>query len=597
MVELLSSTGSTTNAIRRIETYLTAATNEPAADLLKVKAGELWIGHARELARAGKPTGETLVSFTNALAQARGHLNGVITQFTNSTHVGRAWLNLGWALWEEGMLLDSTARVQESEAAFRTASEKLTRSEDQAAAVFKWADAQVRLGQNRAAATNYARLLKDFADLAQVKTALFDKAYAQLVRAHIELNDLDAAESFLKQLRDEFQNNTATEESILLFGEALRVNKPERARVLFQEFAAKYPASPLLGEVRFAEARTHEAEGDFATALQKHETWLQAFTNHPVRANVEFQRCVLLDQAGSRTNALSAFTSFVSRYGTNALAPAAQTWIADYFRNQEQLREAELNYQKVFQNTNWAATPLAYHARMMAARTAFQRQGYSDARSYLTNLINDPMCPADMKPEAWFALGDMFAEEPITGSTNALHNFVQAAAVFERVATQYPTNDIALLATARKGDCHFQIASHPSYAESYIVASNAYWTVLHSNKKLPAKTRNQAEFGLGRVLERMADRKTNGERQTLRKAALDHYLNIVYGDGVEGQKADPVYLKMAGREAGRLAEELGETDAAIELYKRLSTSAPAAKSLWQSRITLLENSKARRETF
>jgi hypothetical protein len=265
--------------------------------------------------------------------------------------------------------------------------------------------------------------------------------------------------------------------------------------------------------------------------------------------------------------------------------------------SQEQLREAELNYQKVFQNANWAGMPLAYHARMMAARTAFQRQGYSDARSYLTNLINDPKCPPEMKPEAWFALGDMFAEEPITGSTNALHNFLQAAAVFERVATQYPTNDIALLATARKGDCHFQIASHPNYADSYIVASNAYRTVLNSERNLPAKVRNQAEFGLGRLLERMADRKPDEERQALRKSALNHYLNIVYGEGVDGQRADPFYLKLAGREAGRLAEELGDTEAAIQLYKRLSMAAPAAKSLWESRITLLENGKARRETL
>jgi TolA-binding protein len=597
VVELLSSTGETTNAIRRIETYLAAATNEPAADLLKMKAGELWIGRGREIGRAGKPEGEALVMFTNALAQARAHLNGVITQFTNSTHIGRAWLNLGWASWEEGMLLDGPARVQESEAAFRTASEKLSRSDDQAVAIYKMADAQVRLRQTKTAATNYARLLRDYADLPQVKNGLFDKAYAQLVRVNIELNDLEAAESHLKKLREEFPKSPATEEALFLFGQAVMMSKPEQARTVFQEFVGQFPASPLLAEVRFAEARTYGVEGDFGTAVQKHESWLQTFTNHPVRAEVEFERGVLLDKAGGRTNALSAFSEFIARHATSPLAPAAQMWVADYFISQEQLREAELNYQKVFQNTNWAGTPLAYLARMEAARTAFKRQGYSDARSYLTNLINDPKCPPELKPQAWYALGDMFVEEPITGSTNALHNFVQAAAVFDRVATQYPTNDIALLAIARKGDCHFQIASHPNYAESYTVASNAYWTVLKTDRKLPVKVRNQAEFGLARVLEKMADGKKDEERTGLRKAALNHYLNVVYGDGVEGQKSDPQYLKWAGREAGRLAEELGETDAAIELYKRLSTSAPAAKTLWESRITLLENGKKRRETL
>jgi tetratricopeptide (TPR) repeat protein len=226
---------------------------------------------------------------------------------------------------------------------------------------------------------------------------------------------------------------------------------------------------------------------------------------------------------------------------------------------------------------------------MMAARTAFRRQGYADARSYLTTLVNDPKCPADLKPEAWFALGDIFMEEPITGSTNALHNFIQAAAVFERIATQFSTNEIALLATAKKGDCYFQMASHTNYIESYTIASNAYATVLSSRANVSAKVRNQAEFGLARVLERMADGKAEKDRNALRKSALNHYLNIVYGDAESPRKSDPFYMKLAGREAGRLSEDLGEREAAIELYKRLSEVVPAAKSLWQSRLAALRS--------
>jgi hypothetical protein len=51
-------------------------------------------------------------------------------------------------------------------------------------------------------------------------------------------------------------------------------------------------------------------------------------------------------------------------------------------------------------------------------------------------------------------------------------------------------------------------------------------------------------------------------------------------------------LKLAGREAGRLAEELGEKRAAIELYKRLSKDVPAAKSLWENRLSLLQEKSA-----
>ena len=593
-VELLSGSSQVTNAIRRLETYLSVTTNEPAADLLKVKAGELWIERARNLT-SGSRTEGTVAATTNAIGQARAHFNGVITQYTNSTYLGRAWLNLGWANWEEGLLLEQPAKVQESESAFRTASEKLTRSDDQALAIFKLADSQMYLRKSGAAVTNYLRVLREYGDLPQVKNAVFSKAYAQLINAYIDLGDLGAAEGALSEVRAAFPKSPETEEALFRVGQAaLQNGDTQKARLLFQDFLKEYPSSPLAGEVRFAEARTYGAEGNFAAALERHEGWLQSYTNHALRAEVEFQKAVLLDKAGQITNALSAFTSFVARYPTSGRAPEAQMWVGDYFLSQEQLREAELSYQKLFQNTNWSHSPLAYHARMMAARTAFRRQGYNDARSYLTTLINDPKCPADLKPEAWFALGDIFMEEPITGSTNALHNFTQAAAVFERVATQYPTNVIALLATARKGDCYFQMASHTNYVDSYAVASNAYNTVLTSKAELPVQARNQAAFGLGRVLEKMAQGKKEAERDSLKKAAMNHFLNIVYGGEAGGQKADPFYLKLAGREAGRLAEELGEVDAAVQLYERLCVEAPAAKSLWQSRITLLQKDRERR---
>jgi TolA-binding protein len=587
-VELLSNSGELNNAIQKLESYLNVSTNEPAADLLKVKAGELWIDHARLLAADRGANSASLTAATNALATARAHLNSVITQHTNSAHSGRAWLNLGWSLWEEGMLLEQPARMQESESAFRTAAEKLTRSDDQAVALFKTADAQMRLQQPEAAITNYTRVIKEFSDLPQVKNALFAKTYAQLIRANVELGNLPGAEENLARLRSEYPNNPVTEESVLTFGLALlRTGESQKARALFQEFLSQYPSSSRAAEMKFAEARTYGTEGDFATALQKHEQWLQVFTNHTSRADVEFQHGVLLDRLGQGTNALTVFTNFVSRFPLHPLAPAAQTWVADHFHSQESWARAEQSYQRVFQNTNWIGLPLAYYSRMMAARTAFQRGGYNDARSYLTNLVIDPKCPADLKAEAWFALGDIFLEEPITGSTNALHNFTQAAAVFDRIVSQYPTNQIALLALAKKGDCYFQIAAHTNFFDSYVTASNAYSTVLKS-AALSMKARNQAEFGLARVLEKMAEGKSETERLKLRKTALNHLLNIVYGNDNAGQRADPFYLKLGGREAGRLAEELGERDAAIALYKRLSVELPASRSLWQSRISVLQ---------
>src|SRR5690349_17677949 len=92
----------------------------------------------------------------------------------------------------------------------------------------------------------------------------------------------------------------------------------QEAGALFQEFLTQYPSSALAADVRFAEARTYGAAGDFAAAVEKHDQWLQSYTNHTLRADVEFQRGVLLDKAGQVTNALSAFTNFVAQFPTHA---------------------------------------------------------------------------------------------------------------------------------------------------------------------------------------------------------------------------------------------------------------------------------------
>lgn len=589
-VELLSTSGNATNALARLELYLGTHTNEPAADLLKIKASELWLDSFRQyLPDLRRQT----AAATNALAQARAHLSTVLGQYTNSTLLGRAWMNLGWCAWEEGTAFERPLRIQESEVAFRKAAEKLTRSDDQALAYLKIADAEFFLKDAATARSNYLAVARNYTDLPQVKNALLDKAYRQLVRTSIELKDYAGAKAFLDEFRNAFPNNPATEETIFLYGRALAADgRAADARAVFEDFVKNYPGSPLAPEVRFAEARSYASEGDIETALKRHEEWLRTYTNNVLRAAVEFRRAALLDQAGQTTNALNLFTNFVAQFPTNPLAPAAQTWVADFYFGQEQWPTAEQNYQKVFQNTNWLGSRLAYDARLMAAKTAFKRQSYGDARGYLTNLINtlsvDTNAPGELSAEAYFVLGDVFLEEPISSSTNAVYNFIEAAKVFDRVATQYPSNKLAVLALGKKGDCHLQLASLPAYADSYRDATNAYLAVLGSKiPGVPTSARNQAETGLGLALKNLAESRPFGERAALQQAALDHFLNVVYASD-QGQEPDPYFLKVAGLEGGRLAETMGNTPAALKLYRRLLIEAPSLKAFWEGRIASLQ---------
>lgn len=591
-VELFTSPNQLTNGITRLENYLARNPQEPSADLLRIKAGELWLQRAEAIVVRGVNT--LPPEATNAHTQARFHFNFVIHQLTNSPHLGKAHLNLGWSYWNEGEALNDAGLIQASQAAFQTAVEKLVRSEDQAAARLKIGDVLAFQKQYAPALTNYTLVLRSYADLPQVKTRLFERAYQQAVRVSLEQQDFATAGGLVDEMRAAFPRSTTTEQTIFLQGQALaRAAKFNEARAVFADFLTNFPQSALVPSVQLAEARTYSGEENWPQAITRFDAWLAANTNHTLRAQAAFQRAWLHDQAGNKTNALTLFTNFATQFPTHPLAPAAQNWAADFFYDLERWDLAELNYQRIFQNTNWSSTEVAFHARLMAARTAFFRQGYNDARGYLTNLLNDPSCPPELKPEALFTLGDVTVEQQIVGSTNVVQNYIDALAIFELITRQYPTNKITPLAWGKKGDCHFQLTVQ--YPNSISEATNAYHAVLNwAAGEVPVSALNQAEHGLALVLERMAESKPPGEREALLTRALDHHLNVVHGKNLGNRKPDPFYLKKSALAAGRLAESLGEREAAVRLYQRLVEEVPAMRPVWESRLQLLQRDQAAR---
>jgi tetratricopeptide (TPR) repeat protein len=528
------------------------------------------------------------VDGTNALQQARAHLNAVITQYTNSAHLGKAWLNLGWCDWEEGSAFQESGKIQESEKNFRTAMEKLTRSDDQALARFKVADAQYATGQYASAVTNYLAVIQVYNDLPQVRNSLFDKSYRKMIRAALDLKQYDQAAGYIETFRKEFPTSPLMEETVYLYGQALALSgRKEEARKVFGDFTRSFPNSPLCPDVQFAEARTFSMEGEWKVAIEKEERWLGVYTNHALRPEVEFQRASLYEKAGNPTNAFRLFTNIVSQFPLHPLAPAAQNWVADYYFNQEEWPLAEQNYQKIFQNTNWVASPFHFQSMMSAAKTAFYRQDYGGAQTYLMTIIKDERgSPAELRAKAWFELGDVIIEQPITGSTNKLNNYVEAAKIFDVITKQF-TNRFTPMAWGKKGDCHMQL--YPTYAQSFTNAVEAYEKVAQTaTEETPVSVLNQAEYGLGLIYEKASEQKTGAEKEALQKKALEQYLNVVYGTNLKGKQPSPLYLKLAGRDAGRLAESLGETSAALELYKRLLKELPSMKTTWESRISALQ---------
>jgi outer membrane protein assembly factor BamD (BamD/ComL family) len=579
-VELSAAQNAFTNAAVTISAFLNQNPADPSADSLQIKAGEFFL----EAYRA--QTNKFTAPATNYLADARNLFDATIQKYTNSAHLGKAWLNKGWTLWEEHEATGNRQSLAESQHAFQLAAEKLPPGDDQAMARLKAGDVQFKQEIFSGAVTNFEAVLNAFAATPSIRTNIAGKAAEQLVRAHLAMTNLTAADAALQKTVALFPSSSYAQQSWLTMAQICAdLGDLQRARKLLKDFGTKFPGSSLKSDAELSHARTFALENKWPEAIDLYTKWTASNPTHPALAQAEFDRAWFHSKAGQETNAFQAFTNFVTRFPTNVLAARVQYWIGNYYFNppREQWPLAEQSYQQVFQSTNWSVPDLACQARMAAARTAFFRQSYSDAKNHLTNLINSA-CSPDIVAEAWFVLGDVLIEERLPNPTNVLENFKQARIAFDRITRMGPTNRFEPLAWGKIGDCYFQLAA--ADPPSYLDATNAYFKVLESKRSdVPVAARNQAEVGIALTLDKMSENRPPKEAAALQQQALDHLLNVVYAAG--GAEPDDHWKKRAAQNAARLAEKL-KPEAARELYTRLIQEMPAMKSTWEAKRALLE---------
>ncbi|MDB6124017.1 MAG: Tetratricopeptide domain protein [Pedosphaera sp.] len=585
VVDLTLKQGNTDLAAQKLEDFLTKYPTEKTSDLAVLTLGEIQLRQYYKLLENNSKLENplTLATATNLLQRAEGRFNALITTYTNSEYVGKAQLNLGWCLWSEG-------KIPESQAAFSNAVMKLPLGEDQAVARFKLGDIQFQQKDYAGAVTNYNLVVSQYGAFASVKENLLEQALYQTVRAGLEQTNPAVATNAMSQILKSFPNSLLADPSMLLVGQGLNFQESSaKAREVFSGLLARSPESPLLPEVKLAIARTYEKEGNWPAAITNYDIWVMSYASSPTMPQAEFSRAWANFRAGRETNAFSLFTNFVVKFQANGLAPKAQYWIGDFHWQHEDFQNAERSYQEVFQK--WpTATNLTYRAIMMAGRAAVGRGAPGEAIDfYFTKLTGDSNCPPNLAAEALYAYGD--AEISLASSKSSLTNIMEAIGIFEKITNRYPTNVLAPLALARMGDCWLQLAAkdptqYESVTNAYVRATNVYQRVIDS-PLADIATRSMAEVGLGKVLEKMAGlAKTSDEQKQLFRDALDRYSNVFYYEKNlrDGEKQDSFWLKEAGLNAGRLAEELGQGEQAVNVYTRLGNEIPPLKQALVKRI-------------
>lgn len=570
IIELTLAQEKIDEAAAKLEKYFTAQPGEAASDVALLTLGELRL---KQHFAASPPTNG--VAGTNFLQQALGYFDRLIRDFPQSPQVGKAKLQRGWCLLTEG-------KVVESQAAFQSAVELLPPSEAQAVARFKLGDLQFQQRDYTNALANYRRVLADYGGLARVKAELTDRALYQILQASVAVGDLPGAGDAMKKILAAPGGSAYADRSVLLYGQGMAgLDDPAKARVVYTNFLHRFPGSPLRPEVELAVARTFESQGDWPSALGQYDGWVLRFPTNDSLPRAEFQRAYAASRAGQETNALMLFTNFIARFPAHPLAPRAQNWVGDYFYSTENFREAERNYQLLFQNTNWPAGELQFQARFKAGRAALTRQSYDNAIDYFTNLINNAQCPPALVAGTFFIYGDTIIARPSTEPAGSLVKFEEAIVIFSRIPQLFPNDPNTPRAWGRIGDCHFQLGTQDP--RRYTNAVENYQKVM-SAPLADVAARSQAAVGAGNVMRAQAQL-AGTDAPVLWQLALDQYLNVVYGNNLrDGEKPDPFWVKEAALAAARIAEAQKKWERAIDLYRRLQQLVPPLRAGLEKKI-------------
>jgi TolA-binding protein len=541
------------DAVANLTKYLSRTPPPESADIALLTLGEVRLKQALN--------GQTNL-FDNAISQFANLTNS----YPNSPVVGKALLSLGWCLWSQGKIADS-------QQVFRGAVDRLPFSEEQAEARFKWADTQFAARDFAGAITNYNAIAEKYISLPGAKeNHLIERALYQSCRAALNQHDLVAARSALKNIVALYPNGFAGPSALLLTGQGLaEQNDPAGARELFEEFEKLYPENQLLSEVRLAVARTYEVEGKWDAAITNYVDWTGSFTNH-LMAQAQFRLAWDQYMAGHETNALNLFTNFIARFPTNELSSRAQFWIGDYYSRQGDWSAAEINYQLVFQNTNWPVSELTYEARMRAGQSATKQVNYKQAIVYFSSLLT-PDCPPALRVRATFAYADSTINQDSTNKTADINEAINS---LQTIVQTHSNRVESALAWGMIGNCYFELgAKNPS---QYASAEMAYTNVINTPAASSA-TRYEALFKLGATLEKQAALKTGDDQTGLMKEALHQYLiamdDAAFKEAVNNPDGpSALWTKRSGLAAALVAESLQEWDTAGRIYDKMKQLLP-----------------------
>lgn len=340
------------------------------------------------------------------------------------------------------------------------------------------------------------------------------------------------------------------------------VRDPAKAAQYFQEAAAIYPKSPLLGLSVVNEATARAQQGDYEGALKTYRDFLA--TNPPAEVGAVAQLGIgnVLKGQGKWDEAIAAYRELVAKYPQVAQAEEAEFWIAVGTQQKgDNAGALPLLDAFVKRHPDTSLTPAALYS-VAAAQLALGRS--DEAVATMTGI-------AEKFPQSQPAPFTYFQRAQIAG---AAQNSDEVIRLMKDFVAKYPEDEKVFFAydsigqtETNRGNLDAAVAAYAAFAEKYASAPKAPDALL----KISDIHRIAAER-LGRFGALSAEEKEKWKASLAASVAAAEKMTSAYPDSPALSLGLHSLLKAKQLELGA-----GTTDAAgVEKYfADLAAAAPA----------------------
>mgnify|MGYP001436089949 CR=1 FL=1 len=503
----------------------------------------------------------------------RGHLKLALAHLQNAVNSGRADIVVrsNWGM----------ARYQLAAQDFDGADEWIHKALEAGAEseLQPWLQYELAMNQLR-----QDQLAEAFAGFQNVRTNALNGVPTDLIHAArfmqfqsaLKSNNQPGAEVLLAEMRRQDGASYLGHALLAMARDHIGRDAAESAEAMLVEFRQAAPGPDLQAAAALEEIRLmlRKPEPNWTVIVASFRQWLKDYPAHALRHRVAYDLAWALAQSGQIAEGEQAFKRLIESAPKSREAYMARLWQADrFFNSNKKFGEAELAYKQVRGDTN---CPIALRERagMMAGRAAMRRQGFDDARTEFSALIDNALVSNRTRMEASFALGDLTMLELSGIGQGRIEKLTQSTNAFYSITQLSPTNAVAARAWGRIGDiCLMVSGDTPGYQTH---ARVAYQKSLEVTGSVPVAVRSQAHIGMAYTLERQ--KVAGEERAALLEEAVGHLQSVFYGRHLDpGQKQDPYWRGQSGLAALRLLEQLGKFDEALKMCQEMEHSFPGMR--------------------